>query len=110
MSATATPSRSDFFWSLTPEWIKHESFDDLEAARRSVLNYVETFCNLVRLRQTLGCKSPHQFDAEHAAAIAACVNADEVQKYWATAAYSSGYVQALNSFTICYEGTRGVDR
>ena len=60
-----------FFWSLKHEWTKHESFADLEAARLSVFKYVETFYNPVRLHQTLGYKSPNQFEADHAPATAA---------------------------------------
>ncbi len=60
-----------FFWSLKHEWTKHESFADLEAARLSVFKYVETFYNPVRLHQTLGYKSPDQFEAEYAPVLAA---------------------------------------
>lgn len=60
-----------FFWSLKHEWTKHESFADLEAARLSVFKYVETFYNPVRLHQTLGYKSPEQFEAEYAPVLAA---------------------------------------
>jgi putative transposase len=60
-----------FFWSLKHEWTKHETFRDLEAARLSVFKYVETFYNPVRLHQTLGYKSPDQFEAEYAPVLAA---------------------------------------
>ena len=60
-----------FFWSLKHEWTKHESFADLEAARLSVFKYVETFYNPVRLHQTLGYKSPNQFEAVYAPVLAA---------------------------------------
>ncbi len=60
-----------FFWSLKHEWTKHELFENLEAARLSVFKYIETFYNPVRLHQTLGYKSPDQYEAEHAPAIAA---------------------------------------
>ena len=60
-----------FFWSLKHEWTKHESFENLAAARLSVFKYVETFYNPVRLHQTLGYKSPNQFEAEYVPAIAA---------------------------------------
>jgi putative transposase len=60
-----------FFWSLKHEWTKHESFRDLEAARLSVFKYIETFYNALRLHQTLGYKSPNQFEADHAPVIAA---------------------------------------
>jgi putative transposase len=42
-----------------------------KAAQLSVLKYVETFYNLVRLHQTLGYKSPHEFEAEYAQVLAA---------------------------------------
>lgn len=60
-----------FFWSLKHEWTKHESFADVEAARLSVFKYIETFYNPVRLHQTLGYKSPDQFEAEYAPVLAA---------------------------------------
>jgi len=60
-----------FFWSLKHEWTKHETFAGLEAARLSVFKYVETFYNPVRLHQTLGYKSPDQFEAEYAPVLAA---------------------------------------
>jgi putative transposase len=60
-----------FFWSLKHEWTMHETFADLDAARLSVFKYVETFYNPVRLHQTLGYKSPNQFEAEYAPVLAA---------------------------------------
>lgn len=60
-----------FFWSLKHEWTKHQSLETLEAARLSVFKYIETFYNPVRLHQTLGYKSPDQYEAEHVPAIAA---------------------------------------
>jgi putative transposase len=60
-----------FFWSLKHEWTKHETFADLEAARLSVFQYIETFYNSVRLHQTLGYKSPNEFEAEDAPVLAA---------------------------------------
>lgn len=60
-----------FFWSLKHEWTKHETFADLEAARLSVFKYVEIFYNPVRLHQTLGYKSPNEFEAEYAPVLAA---------------------------------------
>jgi putative transposase len=59
------------FWSLKHEWTNHESFADLEAARRSVFKYIETFYNSVRLHQTLGFKSPDYFEAVYAPVVAA---------------------------------------
>ena len=60
-----------FFWSLKHEWTKHESFDDLEAARLSLIKYIEPFYNPVRLHQTLGYMPPNQYEAENAPAVAA---------------------------------------
>jgi putative transposase len=60
-----------FFWSLKHEWTKHETFGDLEAARLSVFKYIETFYNPVRLHQSLGYKSPDQFETEYAPVLAA---------------------------------------
>jgi putative transposase len=60
-----------FFWSLKHEWTNHLSYATLEDARRSVFKYIETFYNTVRLHQTLGYRSPNQYEAEHAPAQAA---------------------------------------
>ena len=60
-----------FFWSLKHEWTKHETFADLAAARLSVFNYIETFYNPVRLHQSLGYKSPDNFETEYAPVLAA---------------------------------------
>ena len=60
-----------FFWSLKHEWTKHEKFENLAAARLSVFKYIETFYNSQRLHQTLGYKSPNQFEAEYAPVVAA---------------------------------------
>jgi putative transposase len=63
--------RERFFWSLKHEWTKHEIFADLAAARRCVFKYIETFYNSVRLHQSLGYKSPDQFETEYASVLAA---------------------------------------
>ena len=60
-----------FFWSLKHEWTKHYEYATLEDARLSVFTYIETFYNRVRLHQTLNYKSPDQYEAEHAPALAA---------------------------------------
>ena len=60
-----------FFWSLKHEWTNHDQFQNLEAARMSVFKYIETFYNSLRLHQTLDYKTPNQFDAEYAPAVAA---------------------------------------
>lgn len=60
-----------FFWSLKYEWTNHQRFHNLEEARLSVFQYIETFYNSQRLHQTLGYLSPNQFEADHASATAA---------------------------------------
>lgn len=60
-----------FFWSLKHEWTKHHEYANLESARLSVFKYIEVFYNRQRLHQTLGYKTPEQFEAENAPALAA---------------------------------------
>lgn len=60
-----------FFWSLKHEWTKHHEFTDLESARLNVFKYIEVFYNRQRLHQSLGYKTPEEFEAEHAPAVAA---------------------------------------
>lgn len=60
-----------FFWSLKHEWTNHKSFATLQEAQLSVFKYIETFYNPRRLHQTLGYKSPDQYETEYAPATAA---------------------------------------
>ena len=60
-----------FFWSLKHEWTNHETFGNLADARLSVFKYIETFYNAERIHQTLGYKTPNQYEADHAPATAA---------------------------------------
>ena len=60
-----------FFWSLKHEWTNHEEFLELEDARHSVFRYIETFYNPQCLHQTLGYRSPGQFEAVNAPASVA---------------------------------------
>ena len=64
------PVAEPFFCSLMNEWTKQETFENLEAAHRSVFKYIETFYNPVRLHQTLDYKSPDQLEPDHAQAAA----------------------------------------
>ena len=59
-----------FFWSLKHEWTKFMNFADIEAARLSVFEYIETFYNTKRIHQTLGYKTPSEFESEHQTTIA----------------------------------------
>jgi len=60
-----------FFWSLKHEWTKFESFTDLQQARLSVFQYIETFYNPVRIHQSLDYHSPNDFEEKHNAKLAA---------------------------------------
>ena len=60
-----------FFWSLKHEWTNHSSYANLEEARLSVFKYIETFYNPVRIHETLGYRSPNQYETEHAPVQAA---------------------------------------
>ncbi|MEO9593534.1 IS3 family transposase [Rhodopirellula bahusiensis] len=59
-----------FFWSLKHEWTEFESFANIQEVRMSVFRYIETFYNPIRIHQTLGYKSPDQFEADHTAKVA----------------------------------------
>ena len=59
-----------FFWSLKHEWTKFESFADMEEARLSVFQYIETFYNSKRIHQTLDYKTPNEFEAIHQNSLA----------------------------------------
>ena len=54
-----------FFWSLKHEWTKFEHFADINQARRSVFQYIESFYNSKRIHQTLGYKTPDEFEEQH---------------------------------------------
>lgn len=60
-----------FFWSLKHEWTKFESFHDLEHARLSVFQYIESFYNSSRIHQALDYHSPNQFEEIHMNNLAA---------------------------------------
>lgn len=60
-----------FFWSLKHEWTKFESYSDMDSARWSVFKYIETFYNSERIHQTLGYKTPNQFEHDHDKNLAA---------------------------------------
>lgn len=51
-----------FFWSLKHEWTNFCDFADLEEARQSVFEYIEAFYNSKRIHQTLGYKTPRQYE------------------------------------------------
>lgn len=59
-----------FFWSLKYEWTNHVTLTNLEDARRSVFEYIVTFYNSKRIHQALGYRTPDQFEADHAPAVA----------------------------------------
>jgi len=51
-----------FFWSLKHEWTNHRTYADLQKARLSVFEYIETFYNSKRIHQALQYVSPDQFE------------------------------------------------
>jgi putative transposase len=59
-----------FFWSLKHEWTKFEHFADINQARRSVFQYIETFYNSKRIHQTLGYKTPDEFEEQYQTKLA----------------------------------------
>ena len=59
-----------FFWSLKHEWTKFEDFADINQARRSVFQYIETFYNSKRIHQTLGYRTPDEFEEERRTKLA----------------------------------------
>ena len=59
-----------FFWSLKHEWTRFEDFADINQARRSVFQYIETFYNSKRIHQTLGYRTPDEFEEEHRTKLA----------------------------------------
>lgn len=59
-----------FFWSLKHEWTKFESFDNITQARRCVFEYIETFYNSKRIHQTLGYRTPDEFEELYQAKLA----------------------------------------
>jgi putative transposase len=59
-----------FFWSLKYEWTNHFSLTNLEDARKSVFEYIVTFYSSKRIHQALGYRTPDQFEADHAPAVA----------------------------------------
>jgi len=59
-----------FFWSLKHEWTKFEHFADINQARRSVFQYIETFYNSKRIHQTLGYKTPDEFEEQRQTKLA----------------------------------------
>ena len=60
-----------FFWSLKHEWIKHCRYNNVEEARLSVFQYIETFYNSKRIHQNLNYQTPDEFEKNHYAVLAA---------------------------------------
>jgi len=54
-----------FFWSLKHEWTNDRNFTDLNDARASVFQYIETFYNSVRIHQKLSYRTPDQVENEY---------------------------------------------
>jgi putative transposase len=60
-----------FFWPLKHEWTKFESFENMEQARTSVFQYIETFYNRKRIHQALEYLSPEQYEEKFQRELAA---------------------------------------
>ncbi len=54
-----------FFWSLKHEWTKSETSDDITQARLNVFQYIETFYDSKKIHQTLGYRTPDEFEEQH---------------------------------------------
>ncbi len=52
-----------FFSTLKNELVHHTVFEDRDEARSAIFDYVETFYNRKRLHQSLGFKTPYEFEA-----------------------------------------------
>ena len=59
-----------FFWSIKHEWTKFDTFADLREAELSVFEYIEMFYNTSRIHQTLGYKTPDEFEVLHQNSLA----------------------------------------
>lgn len=52
-----------FFSTLKNELVHHEVFEDRDDARAAIFEFVETFYNRKRLHESLGFKTPYEFEA-----------------------------------------------
>ena len=52
-----------FFSNLKSELVHHVVFDDREQARAAIFDYMEMFYNRNRLHQSLGYRSPVDYEA-----------------------------------------------
>ena len=53
-----------FFSTLKNELVRHRQFQDQAEARHAIFEYIEGFYNRQRLHQTLGYRSPEEFEQE----------------------------------------------
>jgi putative transposase len=53
------------FWSLQHEWTKFESIENIAQARLSAFQYIETSYDSKRVHQTLGYRTPDEFEEQH---------------------------------------------
>lgn len=54
-----------FFGSLKSEWIRYQRMENLEDAHASVFRYIDIFYNRRRLHQSIGYRSPAEYEASH---------------------------------------------
>ena len=58
-----------FFSHLKNELIYHEDFTDRDQARSVIFDYIEVFYNRQRLHQTLGYKTPNEYEMMNVAQL-----------------------------------------
>ena len=61
-------SVESFFSSLQNEVVRHRQFQNQAEARRAIEDYSERFYNRKRLHQTLGYRSPEEFEQQESGA------------------------------------------
>lgn len=59
-----------FFWSFKHEWTEFEDFANINQVRTSVFQYIEICYNSTRIHQTLGYKTPDEFEEQHQTKLA----------------------------------------
>ena len=50
------------FWSLKHEWTRFDDFANINQARSSVFQYIETLCTSKRIHHTLDFQTPDEFE------------------------------------------------
>ena len=64
-------------------WTTLETFTNINQARISVFQFIETFYNSKRIQQTFGCRRPDEFEELHRTNLAVGNHFPGVHSYWA---------------------------